>query len=243
MEIIDIFIVSDMRQIYNSRINSEFWKGTMNKFLNDIRGIENPISIRKKIINTITMLCLGLALGTFSKFLDTTPVNELPYVFAYLDITNFLGRFAIWVLIALCISIYSNSSVRAGVNVFVFFVAMVASYYLYSNYIAGFFPKSYAIIWFGFTAISPFLACVCWFAKGESKPAFILSIFILAILFNMTFVYGRWYLEARSVLELVVFAIGFIVLKRNTLRSSALMGVFSIVLALLLNTVIPFHFG
>lgn len=25
-----------------------------------------------------------------------------------LDITNFLGRFAIWVLIALCISIYSN---------------------------------------------------------------------------------------------------------------------------------------
>lgn len=215
----------------------------MNKFLNNIRSIENPISIRKKIINTITMLCLGLVLGTFSKFLDTTPVNELPFVFAYLDIRNFLGRFAIWVFIALCISIYSNSSVRAGVNVFVFFGGMVASYYLYSNYIAGFFPKNYAIIWFGFTAISPFLAFVCWYAKGESKPAFILSTSILAILFNMVFVYGRWYLDARSVLELVIFVIGFIVLKRNTLRSSALMGVCGILFAFLLDMIIPFHFG
>ena len=215
----------------------------MNKFLNDIRSAENPISVNRKIINTIAMLCLGIALGTFSKFLDTMPMNKLPFIFAYLDIGNFLRRFAIWVLIAMCISIYSNSSIRASVNVFVFFVGMVVSYYLYSNYIAGFFPKSYAIIWFGFTAVSPFLAFVCWYAKGKSKPAFILSILILAVLFNMTFVYGQWYLEARSVLELAVFIIGFIVLRRNTLRCSVLMGAFSIALAFLLDTVIPFHFG
>jgi len=215
----------------------------MNKFLNDIRSAENSISGNKKIINTIAVLFLGIALGTFSKFLDTMPANKLPFIFAYFDVVNFLGRFAIWVLIALCISIYSNSSIRASVNVFVFFVGMVASYYLYSNYISGFFPKSYAIIWFGFTAISPFLAFVCWYAKGKSKPAFILSILILAVLFNMTFVYGQWYLEARSVLELAVFIIGFIVLRRNTLRRSVLMGIISIALAFLLDMVVPFHFG
>ena len=215
----------------------------MNKFLNDIRSAENPISGNRKIMNTIAVLFLGIALGTFSKFLDTMPMNKLPFIFAYLDIGNFLGRFAIWVLIAMCISIYSNSSIRARVNVFVFFVGMVVSYYLYSNYIAGFFPKSYAIIWFGFTAVSPFLAFVCWYAKGKSKPAFILSILILAVLFNMTFVYGQWYLEARSVLELAVFIIGFIVLRRNMLRCSVLMGAFSIALAFLLDMVIPFHFG
>ena len=114
----------------------------MNKFLNDIRSAENPISGNKKIINTIAILFLGVALGTFSKVLDFCQA-ELPSVLmaidGTLDVHNFLGRFAIWVLIALCISIYSNSSIRAGVNVFVFFVGMVTSYYLYSNYVAGFY--------------------------------------------------------------------------------------------------------
>ena len=218
----------------------------MKKFLNDIRSAENPISGNRKIINTIAVLFLGIALGTFSKFLDFRQA-ELPSVLmaidGALDVHNFLGRFAIWVLIALCISIYSNSATRASVNVFAFFAGMVASYYLYSNYIAGFFPRSYAMIWFGFTAVSPLLAFVCWYARGKSKLAFILSALILAVLFNMCFVYGFGYFSARSVLEVIVFSIGFIVLKRNSLRSSALMGTISIVLAFLLNIIIPFHFG
>ena len=218
----------------------------MIKLLNDIRNAENSISNNSKIINTIVVLFLGIALGTFSKYLDFRQA-ELPCVLMAIDeafdIHNFLGRFAIWVLIALCISIYSNSAIRASVNVFAFFAGMVASYYLYSNYIAGFFPRSYAMIWFGFTAVSPLLAFVCWYARGKSKLAFILSALILAVLFNMCFVYGFGYFSARSVLEVIVFIIGFIVLKRNSLRSSALMGTISIVLAFLLNIIIPFHFG
>ena len=218
----------------------------MNKFLNDIRSAENPISGNRKIINTIAVLFLGIALGTFSKFLDFRQA-ELPSVLmaidGALDVHNFLGRFAIWVLLALCISIYSNSAIRAGINVLAFFAGMVASYYLYSNYAAGFFPRSYAMIWFGFTIISPFLAFVCWYAKGKSKSAFMLSILILAVLFNMTFVYGWGYFEALSVLELAVFLIGLTVLRRDTLRCSVLMGTMSIALAFLLNMVIPFRFG
>ena len=218
----------------------------MKKFLNDIRSAENPISGNRKIINTIAILLLGIALGTFSKFLDFRQA-ELPSVLmaidGALDVHNFLGRFAIWVLIALCISIYSNSAMRASVNVFVFFAGMVVSYYLYSNYVAGFFPRSYAMIWVGFTMISPFLAFVCWYAKGKSRPAFVLSVLILAVLSNMTFVYGWGYFKARSVLELIVFIIGLTVLRRDTLKSSVLMGTISIVFAFLLDMVIPFHFG
>ena len=70
-----------------------------------------------------------------------------------------------------------------------------------------------------------------------------LSILILAVLFNMVFVYGWGYFKALSVLEFAVFIIGLIVLRRDTLRSSALMGTISIVLAVLLDMVIPFHFG
>jgi len=47
----------------------------MKKFLNDIRSAENPISGNRKIINTIAVLFLGIALGTFSKFLDFVKLN------------------------------------------------------------------------------------------------------------------------------------------------------------------------
>lgn len=165
----------------------------MNNFLSEIRSAKNPMPVHRKIINTTTILCLGIVLGTLSEYLDFRQA-ELPSLLmtidGALDVHNFLGRFAIWLLIALCISVYSNSAIRASVNVFAFFVGMVGSYYLYSNYVAGFFPKSYAMIWFGFTVVSPILAFACWYAKGKSKPAFMLSAIILAVLFNTAFVYG-----------------------------------------------------
>ena len=215
----------------------------MNKFLNKIRSIENEIPITRKIINTILILCFGIVLGTFAKFLDTTASNTLPFIFEYLDISNFLGRFAIWLLIALYIAIYSHSSIRASLNVLVFFIGMVSSYYLYSYFVAGFFPKTYAMIWLGFTAISPLLAFVCWYAKGKSKISFILSVIIIAILFNFTFIYGWIYFDVYSILEVIVFGCALIALKRNTFRETTYMILSAVVIAVILNMLVPFHFG
>lgn len=215
----------------------------MNKFLNKIRSIENEIPITRKIINTILILCFGIVLGTFAKFLDTTASNTLPFIFEYLDISNFLGRFAIWLLIALYIAIYSHSSIRASLNVLVFFIGMVSSYYLYSYFVAGFFPKNYAMIWLGFTAISPLLAFVCWYAKGKSKISFILSVIIIAILFNFTFIYGWIYFDVYSILEVIVFGRALIALKRNTFRETTYMILSAVVIAVILNMLVPFHFG
>lgn len=215
----------------------------MNKFLNKIRSIENEIPITRKIINTILILCFGIVLGTFAKFLDTTASNTLPFIFEYLDISNFLGRFAIWLLIALYIAIYSHSSIRASLNVLVFFIRMVSSYYLYSYFVAGFFPKNYAMIWLGFTAISPLLAFVCWYAKGKSKISFILSVIIIAILFNFTFIYGWIYFDVYSILEVIVFGCALIALKRNTFRETTYMILSAVVIAVILNMLVPFHFG
>lgn len=215
----------------------------MNKFLNKIRSIENEIPITRKIINTILILCFGIVLGTFAKFLDTTASNTLSFIFEYLDISNFLGRFAIWLLIALYIAIYSHSSIRASLNVLVFFIGMVSSYYLYSYFVAGFFPKNYAMIWLGFTAISPLLAFVCWYAKGKSKISFILSVIIIAILFNFTFIYGWIYFDVYSILEVIVFGCALIALKRNTFRETTYMILSAVVISVILNMLVPFHFG
>lgn len=215
----------------------------MNKYLNKIRSIENEIPFNRKVINTVLILCFGIVLGTFSKFLDTTASNDLPFIFEYLDIGNFLGHFAIWLLIALYIAIYSRSSIRASLNVLVFFVGMVSSYYLYSTFVAGFFPKNYAMIWFGFTAISPLLAFICWYAKGKNKISFMLSAIIIGILFNFTFIYGWIYFDVYSILEVIVFGCGLVALKRNTIKETAYMILSAVIIAIILNSLVPFHFG
>ena len=123
-----------------------------------------------------------------------------------LDLHNFLGRFSPRVLIAVCLALYSRSALRAAVHLFVFFVGMVASYYAYSKLAAGFFPASYALIWVGFTVLSPLAAFVCWYAKGEGYAALLLSSLLMADFFNMAFAFGWGYLDLRSALELLVLA-------------------------------------
>lgn len=197
----------------------------------------------KKILHSIAVLFFGIVLGTVSKFLDTTPSNELPFIIERLDVRNFLGRFAIWILIAVCISIYSNSSIRAAVNVFTFFLGMVTSYYLYSKFIAGFFPRSYAMIWFGLTAISPLLAFVCWYAKGKSKISLAISSLIIAVLFNMTFSYGWIYFGIYSSLELIIFICGLIILRRSTIKETIVTTEIGVIAAMILNMILPFYWG
>ena len=63
---------------------SESVRVIMIKFLNGIRNAKNPISNNRKLINTIAILFLGIALGTFSKYLDFRQA-ELPGVLRAID--------------------------------------------------------------------------------------------------------------------------------------------------------------
>ena len=96
LSVVELFIGFE----YNEIDKLEFVRVIMINFLNDIRNAENPISNNRKLINTIAILFLGIALGTFSKYLDFRQ-TELPGVLmainGVLDIGNFLGRFAIWI--------------------------------------------------------------------------------------------------------------------------------------------------
>lgn len=169
----------------------------------------------------VVLLCflLGAALGAGSKFLDATAVNELPAVFETLDITNFLGRFAFWLTVALFLACLPGSPWRAAWYVFAFFAGMVAAYYLYSCFVAGFFPRSYAMVWVGLTLVSPFLAWVCWYARSDGVLGIILSACILAVLIDCTFAYGAFYIDLVSPLELILLIAALILLRRRQMVS------------------------
>lgn len=182
-----------------------------------LNNIRKPVSLSlsKKIINTVIIFFAGVALGLLSKLLDTTPSNYLPYFLERLDLGNFFSRMGIWIFLAVVISVYSKSPIRSAINVFIFLAGMLGSYYFYTVHIAGFFPRSYMMIWVTLTFISPIFAFVCWYAKGNGMVATLISSVIFMVMSHHTFAFGFWYFDVRYFLEFLLWIATIIVLYKS----------------------------
>lgn len=174
----------------------------------------NREKLSAQITYSILILLLGIALGIFSKWLDNTGINDAiwwQHILGTIDLGNVFSEFAIWLLIALAISVYCSSPLRAGLNVFLFFVGMCTSYHLYTIMFAGFNPGSYMMIWYGITLLSPVLAFICWFGKGKTKTSLIIDILILAVMMSVCFSIGFWYFYITRIINVIIF-IGSVVI-------------------------------
>lgn len=70
--------------------------------------------------------------------------------------------------------------------------------------------------------------------------AFDLSAMIIAVLFKMTYTYSMTCFERRSILELIVFICGLVVLKRNnTIKDSIIMTAIGVIPAFVLKVLVP----
>lgn len=186
----------------------------MKSFLNDIRRpISMPLS--RKIFYSTSLFILGVILGVISKALDEIPSNELPYFLEILDLRNFFSRLGVWIFLAVLIAVYSKSPFRASLDVFLFFAGMVSSYYIYTIYIAGFFPKSYMMIWIIMTMLSPLLAFICWYAKGKGNIAIIISSVIFTFMTRQTFAFGFFYFDLLYQLEFLLWTLTLFILYQS----------------------------
>ncbi|MBQ9827314.1 MAG: hypothetical protein IJM62_01380 [Lachnospiraceae bacterium] len=208
------------------------------EILDNIRRPEKSSSLKQQIIYSLIFLAFGAVLGLISKVLDTTGVNELPYILQRIDIVNFLGRLGIWIFIAVCISVYSSSAFRAAVNVFLFFVGVLTAYYLYSAFGAGFFPRSYALIWVTITVVSPLMAFICWYAKGKGWIAAVISGVILGVLFAQA-VFLFQGVRIANYPELVLWFAALWILRREPKEFAAELAV-CLITALLYQTFMPY---
>lgn len=156
----------------------------------------------------------------------------------------FLDRFAVWLLIALCIAIYSRSSLRCVVKcICIFCWNGFQLLYIFQLCRRLSSEKLCNDLGWLYSYFSISLAFICWYAKGESKISFMLSVIIIAILFNFTFIYGWIYFDIYSILEVIVFCCGLVALKRNTIKETAYMILSAVVIAVILNLLVPFHFS
>ena len=204
----------------------------MKEFLEKIRIPDKNLKLSRKIINTSLIFLLGIILGIFSKWLDNLSINDTvwwQHILGVLDLGNVFSELGIWIFIAITISVFSKTPLRASLNVFLLFIGMTVSYHLYTICVSGFNPKSYMMIWYTITLISPILAFICWYAKSKNKISLMISSLILTVMFILSFSIGMWYFYFKSIIDTILFIGAILVLYVSTKNS-----VYNLLIALLL---------
>lgn len=212
----------------------------MKSFLEKIRKPRTDIPLNKQIAETIGIILFGFVLGVLQKWIDGTATNALPVVMQQLDIGNYFGRLAIWILLATIISVYAKSPLRAAINTFFFFISMLAGYYLYCNYILGFLPKTYMMIWIVISFATFFMAYICWYAKGEGIIAIFISSMIMGVLlaqaFHLSITQGFYMYHF---LEVLTWIMSVILLRRKPKEYAMEIGL-SVVIAFVYQLIMPY---
>lgn len=186
----------------------------MKKYLDRIRMSEKKLSFQKKMVITTAILLGGCLLGVMQKWLDGVAYNALPLWLQNLDPGNYFGRLSFWILMSVVISIYAENPLWASVNTFSFLISMLAGYYVYCKFVAGFLPVSYMMFWVlvAFAAIPA--AFVCWYARGEGVAAICISAAILGVLFSQAILITQRF-HVTHLLDLLTWGIGVIILYRK----------------------------
>ena len=200
------------------------------------------MSFKRRIAITLGVILLGLLLGVLQKWLDGAGSSILPAILQQLDVGNYFGRLAIWILLGTIISVYSESPLRAAINTFFFFLSMLAGYYLYCNYILGFLPRTYMMMWIVIAFGSFFMAYICWYAKGEGIIALSISSIIIGVLlaqaFNLNISQGFYMYD---LLEVLTWIVAVFLLRRKPKEYAIEIGL-SVVIAFIYQLVMP-HWG
>lgn len=128
----------------------------LQKAINAIRSIPEKIHMKREVLISLFTMLLGLALGYIAKITDSISMIG--------EIGTDLG---IWVLIVSMIVAFSHTPITAAITAPVFFLSMLASYYLYGHLVLGFFPRAYFTGWLVVSLLSPIGGFIVWFSRGK----------------------------------------------------------------------------
>ena len=127
--------------------------------------------IRTKILNPVSMLCLGLMIGVVTRLFDIYATN----------LGEIFSQVAIWILMGTLIAIYSKTAKHAMLNVLPFCLGMLVTYYAVAAISRGVYSKVFIVGWTIFALCSPVMAYFAWLTKERGVVPKILSIGIVAV--------------------------------------------------------------
>ena len=137
------------------------------------------IPLKDQIKNTILLVITGLVTGVVIKMLD---LNSR-------DIGELFSEVSVWVFICCAIAGYSQSPIRAAINVFLFSISMLITYYLYSELANIYYSLRFVYGWSIFSLFTPIFAYFTWYCKGKGKIPIIFKtiivLFMIAVAIKM----------------------------------------------------------
>lgn len=194
----------------------------MNEIIQRIRAYPKEKSIKVDLLTSIVVVLVGAIIGFVAKATDSVSVIG--------DIGTELG---VWIFFASIIAAYSRYPYTAAVNVMLFFLSSLAVYYLYGNFVLGFFPRAYFMGWLIIALLSPIAGFVVWFAKGAGVIGAIVTALPVSALFAIG--YPAFYTHNIVSILTLAFGVCLIALLPKTLRQKGMAFCFSLILAIIIN--------
>ena len=131
------------------------------------------------ILSPVWMFLLGAALGVLSKLMDIN--TQFLQIASSLNLANVFSEMSIWILFGTLISIYSTTKAKAALNVFVFCIGMLITYYVTAELTSSVYGMTFVYGWAAFSLCSPVFAWFTWMTKEKGVFPKIISIGILLV--------------------------------------------------------------
>lgn len=130
------------------------------------------------ILAPFAMFLLGAVLGVTSKLLDIYTSN----------LGNIFSQMSVWILFGTLIAIFSKTKGKAALNVFVFCVGMLITYYITAEMTASVYGMTFIYGWAAFSVCSPVFAALTWMTKEKGPLGKIISFGILFVTLTVSMV-------------------------------------------------------
>lgn len=141
----------------------------------------------------VMMFLLGALLGIISKLMDISTSN----------LGNIFSQMSIWILLGTMIAVFSKTKGKAALNVFVFCIGMLITYYITAGLTNSVYSMSFLYGWASFSVCSPVFAWFTWMTKEKGALGKIISFGILVVTLTVSMVV----FDGPSVYDIVIMLI------------------------------------
>ena len=135
------------------------------------------MKIKDYILHPISMFIIGLLTGIIIKLIDIH-FRVQHFGFSLSDVFSELG---IWILIGVIISLFSKNKKYAMLNIFLFSIGMLITYYIIAEVTNSIYGWTFIKGWSVFACFSPLLAYLVTLTKEKGLLSLIIKIGIILV--------------------------------------------------------------
>ena len=135
------------------------------------------MKIKDYILHLISMFIIGLLTGIIIKLIDIH-FRVQHFGFSLSDVFSELG---IWILIGVIISLFSKNKKYAMLNIFLFSIGMLITYYITAEVTNSIYGWTFIKGWSVFACLSPMLAYLVTLTKEKGLLSLIIKIGIILV--------------------------------------------------------------